>query len=130
MDETRPESVPCDWSQSERMLARTFESWRAEFRNILEDHRREIQARLEKIEHEIEKKSDKENVDLLVRNIQDDLRRHADDIKSLQAGINEKMGVETMWKWSVLCSPSAARAASWLPGSRSDGNKQVRPQTT
>ncbi|VBB41650.1 conserved hypothetical protein [uncultured Desulfatiglans sp.] len=98
MDETRPESVPCDWSQSERMLARTFESWRAEFRNILEDHRREIQARLEKIEREIEKKSDKENVDLLVRSIQDDLRRHTDDIKNLQVGINEKMGVETMWK--------------------------------
>ena len=98
MDEPSHDSIPCDWSQSERMLARTFESWRAEFRNILEDHRREIQARLEKIEHEIEKKSDKENVDLLVRNIQDDLRRHADDIKSLQAGINEKMGVETMWK--------------------------------
>jgi len=37
-------------------------------------------------------------VDLLVRNIQDDLRRHADDIKNLQSGINEKMGVETMWK--------------------------------
>jgi len=98
MDETRHDSAPCDWSQSERMLARTFESWRAEFRSILEDHRREIQARLEKIEREIEKKSDKENVDLLVRSIQDDLRRHADDIKNLQAGINEKMGVETMWK--------------------------------
>ena len=52
MDETRPESVPCDWNQSERMLARTFESWRAEFRSILEDHRREIQARLEKIERD------------------------------------------------------------------------------
>ena len=98
MDEPSHDSIPCDWNQSERMLARTFESWRAEFRNILEDHRREIQARLEKIEREIEKKSDKENVDLLVRNIQDDLRRHADDIKNLQSGMNEKMGVETMWK--------------------------------
>ena len=83
---------------SEEMLARTFDTWRKEFRGILENHRREIQDRLEKIEREIEKKSDKENVDLLVRNIQDDLRRHADDIKNLQAGINEKMGVETMWK--------------------------------
>jgi predicted phage gp36 major capsid-like protein len=98
MDEPSHDSIPCDWNQSERMLARTFESWRAEFRNFLEDHRREIQARLEKIEREIEKKSDKENVDLLVRNIQDDLRRHADDIKNLQSGMNEKMGVETMWK--------------------------------
>ena len=52
----------------------------------------------EKIEREIEKKSDKENVDLLVRSIQDDLRRHTDDIKNLQSGMNEKMGVETMWK--------------------------------
>ena len=49
MDEPSHDSIPCDWNQSERMLARTFESWRAEFRNILEDHRREIQARLEKI---------------------------------------------------------------------------------
>ena len=29
---------------------------------------------------------------------QDDLRRHTDDIKNLQSGMNEKMGVETMWK--------------------------------
>lgn len=98
MDERELGHTPCNWEQSERLLARTFESWRAEFRTILEDHRREIQARLEKIEREIEKKSDKENVDLLVRNIQDDLRRHADDIKNLQSGMNEKMGVETMWK--------------------------------
>jgi hypothetical protein len=53
---------------------------------------------LEKIEREIEKKSDKENVDLVVRNIQSDLRRHSDDIKNLQTGLNQKMGVETMWK--------------------------------
>jgi len=90
--------VPCNWEQSERLLARTFDAWRAEFRAILEDHRREIQARLEKIEREIEKKSDKENVDLVVRNIQSDLRRHNDDIKNLQTGLSQKMGVETMWK--------------------------------
>jgi len=89
---------PLDWDQSQRLLARTFDSWRTEFRSILEDHRREIQARLEKIEREIEKKSDKENVDLLVRSVQDDLHRHAEDIKNLQAGMNEKMGVGTMWK--------------------------------
>jgi len=98
MSEHDHDQVPCNWEQSERLLARTFDSWRAEFRAILEDHRREIQARLEKIEREIEKKSDKENVDLVVRNIQGDLRRHSDDIKNLQTGLNQKMGVETMWK--------------------------------
>ena len=98
MDEHDHSQTPCNWEQNERLLARTFDSWRAEFRAILEDHRREIQARLEKIEREIEKKSDKENVDLVVRNIQGDLRRHSDDIKNLQTGLNQKMGVETMWK--------------------------------
>ncbi len=97
MDE-RNSGNPLNWDQSQGLLARTFDSWRAEFRSILEDHRREIQTRLEKIEHEIEKKSDKENVDLLVRSVQDDLHRYAEDIKNLQAGLNEKMGIETMWK--------------------------------
>ena len=87
-----------NYSITKEMLSQTFDSWREEFRDILESHRREIQARLEMIEREIEKKSDKENVDLLVRSIQDDLRRHTDDIKNLQSGMNEKMGVETMWK--------------------------------
>jgi len=89
---------PLDQDQNERLLVRTFESWRAEFRSILEDHRREIQARLEKIEREIEKKSDKENVDLLARSIHEELRRNSDDIKNLYAGLNNKLGVETMWK--------------------------------
>jgi hypothetical protein len=80
------------------LLVRTFDTWRAEFRGILEDHRREIHARLEQIEREIEKKSDKEHVDLLVRTIHADLRRHADDIKNLYASMNDKMGTETMWK--------------------------------
>jgi hypothetical protein len=84
--------------ESERLLARTFDAWRAEFRSILEDHRREIQARLEKIEREIEKKSDKENVELMVRGIREELCRHAEDIKNLYAGLNNKMGTETMWK--------------------------------
>lgn len=83
---------------SEALLARTFDAWRAEFREILEDHRREIHARLEQIEREIEKKSDKEHVELLARTIHSDLRRHADDIKNLYAGMNSKMGTETMWK--------------------------------
>jgi hypothetical protein len=90
--------TPSDWAESERLLVRTFDAWRAEFRSILEDHRREIQARLEKIEREIEKKSDKENVDLLARSIHEELRRHADDIKNLYAGLNDKLGIETMWK--------------------------------
>ena len=84
--------------QNERLLARTFEAWRAEFRSILEDHRRDIQARLEKIEREIEKKSDKENVELIAHGIREELCRHADDIKNLYAGLNRKMGTETMWK--------------------------------
>ena len=96
MDESQ--APPFDWEQSERLLVRTFEAWRSEFRGILEDHRREIQARLEKIEREIEKKSDKETVDLLVNSVQADLRRHADDIKTLEAGLTNKMDVQTMWK--------------------------------
>lgn len=55
-------------------------------------------GRLEKIEREIEKKSDKENVDLIVRGINDELARHAEEIKSLHAGLEGKVGVETMWK--------------------------------
>ena len=84
--------------KDKRFLSETFDTWRAEFRRILEDHRREIQNRLEKIEREIEKKSDKENVDLLARSIREELRRHTDDIKNLYVGLNEKMGVDTMWK--------------------------------
>ena len=49
---------------------------------ILEDHRREIQNRLEKIEREIEKKSDKENVDMLARSIYSELRRHTEEIEN------------------------------------------------
>ena len=97
MDESHPGQA-FDWEASERLLVRTFEAWRSEFRGILEDHRREIQARLEKIEREIEKKSDKETVDLLVNSVQEDLRRHADDIKTLEAGLANKMEVQTMWK--------------------------------
>ena len=98
MDERELGHTPCNWEQSERLLARTFESWRAEFRTILEDHRREIQARLEKIEREIEKKSDKENVDVLVRGIHEELHRHTDEINRLHSRVGEKLGTETMWK--------------------------------
>ena len=86
----------------EAYLTRTFDIWRAEFRAILEDHRRDIQDRLEKIEREIEKKSDKENVDLLVGSLREDLRRHAEDIKAVSSQLQTKMGVETMWKVVTL----------------------------
>lgn len=58
----------------------------------------EIQDRLEKIEREIEKKSDKENVEVLVRSIYSDLHRHAEEIDRLHARVGSKMGTETMWK--------------------------------
>ena len=48
----------CGWVESERLLAKTFDAWRAEFRTILEDHRRDIQNRLETIERRIEQKSE------------------------------------------------------------------------
>jgi hypothetical protein len=92
----------CGWVESERLLAKTFDVWRAEFRSILEDHRRDIQNRLEKIEREIEKKSDKENVELVVRGINDELARHAEEIKSLHTELEGKVGVDTMWKVAGL----------------------------
>ncbi|MEE9367962.1 MAG: hypothetical protein V3V05_03755 [Pontiella sp.] len=94
MNETKPSGL----SASEELLARTFETWRKEFRGILEMHRQEIQDRLEKIEREIEKKSDKENVDVLVRGIHSDLHRHAEEIDRIHNRISTKVGVDTMWK--------------------------------
>ena len=99
MSESDPlESTATRALANESLLARTFDAWRAEFRSILEDHRREIHARLEQIEREIEKKSDKEHVELLVRTIHADLRRHSEDIKNLYSGLNDKMGTDTMWR--------------------------------
>lgn len=92
----------CAWVESERLLAKTFDAWRAEFRTILEDHRRDIQSRLDTIERSIEKKSDRENVDLIVRGINDELNRHADEIKTIRTGLEGKVGVETMWKVAGL----------------------------
>lgn len=92
----------CAWVESERLLAKTFDAWRAEFRTILEDHRRDIQSRLDTIERSIEKKSDRENVDLIVRGINDELSRHADEIRTIRTGIEGKVGVETMWKVAGL----------------------------
>ena len=88
----------CGWVESERLLAKTFDAWRAEFRSILEEHRRDIQNRLEKIEREIEKKSDKENVELVVRGINDELARHAEEIKNLHTGLEGKVAIEALWK--------------------------------
>lgn len=93
-DQSQPGGTACH----EEFLARTFDAWRQEFRNILENHRREIQDRLEKIEREIEKKSDKENVDVLVRGIHEELHRHTDEINRLHSRVGEKLGTETMWK--------------------------------
>ena len=84
--------------QQELFFTRAFEAWRDEFRGILENHRREIQDRLEKIEREIEKKSDKENVDVLVRGIHEELHRHTDEINRLHARVGAKLGSDTMWK--------------------------------
>ena len=36
MAESNP-GQPFDWEASERLLVRTFEAWRSEFRGILED---------------------------------------------------------------------------------------------
>lgn len=93
-DHSQPGSATCH----EEFLTRTFDAWRQEFRNILENHRREIQDRLEKIEREIEKKSDKENVDVLVRGINEELHRHADEINRLHSRVGGKLGTDTMWK--------------------------------
>jgi hypothetical protein len=37
-------------------------------------------------------------VDIIVRGINDELARHAEEIKSLHTGLECKVGVETMWK--------------------------------
>lgn len=95
MNETEQQAI---MNLTEELLARTFDSWREEFKHILEGHRREIQARLEQIEREIEKKSDKENVDILVRNIHEELRRHAEELNRLHGRVSAKMGTDTMWK--------------------------------
>ena len=57
----------CGWVESERLLSKTFDQWRAEFRGILEDHRRDIQSRLEAIERKMDQKTDKEFVGASVR---------------------------------------------------------------
>ena len=83
---------------SEATMTRQFALWRDEFRSILEDHRKDIQNRLEKIEREIEKKSDKEYVELLVLNLKAELDRHTEDIRTLFGRMNRKLNTDTMWK--------------------------------
>ncbi|MHB9038474.1 MAG: hypothetical protein ACYC64_17620 [Armatimonadota bacterium] len=92
----------CGWVESERILAQTFDKWRAEFREILEDHRRDIQNRLETIERRIETKSDRESVDIIVRGINDDLARHAEEIRSLKSEVKTKVSGDTLWKTAGL----------------------------
>ncbi|MHB9037094.1 MAG: hypothetical protein ACYC64_10520 [Armatimonadota bacterium] len=92
----------CGWVESERILAQTFDKWRAEFREILENHRRDIQNRLEAIERRIELKSDKESVEIIVRGINDELGRHAEDIRSLKSEVKTKVSGDTLWKTAGL----------------------------
>lgn len=92
----------CGWVESERVLAKTFDAWRAEFREILEEHRKDIQNRLEKIERQIEQKSDKEYVALMVSGINDELARHTDEIKGIQTALEGKAGTESLWKLAVI----------------------------
>lgn len=84
------------------LLTQTFEHWHDEFRALLEEHRRDIQARLERLERELDRKSDKEMVELMVTGVREDLRRHAGDIKCLYAGLGSKVSAETMWKVAAL----------------------------
>jgi hypothetical protein len=86
----------------EAFVSQTFEHWHAEFRMLLEEHRRDIQVRLERIEKELDRKSDKETVELMITGVRDDLRRHADDIKCLYIGLHTKVSAETMWKVAGL----------------------------
>ena len=92
----------CGWVESERILAKTFDAWRAEFRATLEEHRRDIQDRLEKIEHQIESKSDKECVALMVSGMNDELSRHTDEIMGIQTALEGKAGTENLWKLAAI----------------------------
>jgi len=91
-----------DQATDNTLLTQTFEHWHAEFRALLEEHRRDIQARLERIEKELDRKSDKETVELMVTGVREDLRRHAEDIRSLYVGMNTKVSADTMWKVAAL----------------------------
>jgi hypothetical protein len=50
----------------------------------------------------LDRKSDKDTVELMVTGVRDDLRRHADDIKCLYIGMSTKVSAETMWKVAGL----------------------------
>ncbi|OPZ82253.1 MAG: hypothetical protein BWY76_02766 [bacterium ADurb.Bin429] len=84
------------------LLTQTFEHWHAEFRALLEDHRRDIQTRLDRIEKELDRKSDRETVELMITGVREDLRRHTEDIKCLYVGLGTKVNAETMWKVAGL----------------------------
>ncbi len=76
----------------------SFDRLSQELRGILETHNRDIQARLTKIEKQIDERPDKDTVNLLNKNIQDDVIRQGEDITKLDAVIGKKMNTETMWK--------------------------------
>lgn len=92
----------CGWVESERLLAKTFDAWRAEFREILEEHRKDIQNRLEKIERQIEQKSDKDYVALMISSVNSELKRHTDEIKDIQTALEGKAGTESLWKAAAI----------------------------
>ena len=46
--------------------------------------------------------STRENVDLIVHGINDELSRHAEEIKGLHKDLEGKVGAETMWKVAGL----------------------------
>jgi len=89
-------------SNETALMTQTFEHWHAEFRALLEEHRRDIQTRLARLEQELDRKSDKETVTLLVNGVREDLRRHTEDIKCLYVGLSTKVSAETMWKVAGL----------------------------
>ena len=72
------------------------------FRALLEEHRRDIQSRLERLERELDRKSDKDTVELMITGVREDLRRHSEDIKCLYVGLSTKVSAETMWKVAGL----------------------------
>lgn len=83
---------------NESFFTKVFDRWRSEIREILDSHKKDIAARLEQIERNLEKKSDKEHVELMVKAIQADLERHASELDEIQTLLSKKMGTETMWK--------------------------------
>lgn len=85
-------------NHAERMLGKLFGDWQRNMQTMLENHNRDIRDRLAKIEREIDKKSDKEQVEIMFQNTHRELKRQEEDINKIFASLNDKMGVATMWK--------------------------------